>query len=579
MKPLFTAIVIITITLFFIVPFKVAAQTEATIIVPASPIGNINDFIMGDTTSTGARAHPNAIYTLYRDSLYFFTNQMDVNFNLNLVAASGTGALPVLVPAINPDNSRPNHFINLQSGNLSLKHLYIFGIAPDDVPPSTGRAIVIAGDSMDVKIDSCIFDGWTEAALWDQGLWNSFWLTDNLFRNIQDYVSYYWGDSFFNYKAPCDTVVMLNNTMFCDEGYAYALTDYNNYTDFEHNTIFLEGGQVMFLSAITNGIFSNNIFYGVNVEGGLPIMSMSTLGTIGAKYNITEAQRHLKIDNNDYFWPQSMQSFWQQYSLQGPTWFDSTVTGMFQDTVFQADTLISVNNNLVKTDTGFIYAYDTSFASTNTIQRSDTTFVINITKLDKWHPHFETSGNLNVDPGFSSAFTAQSDSLLQYVYLSKTGGLGFYLWSYVPSGSAFPPTQPIPENLVYTNTSLQHAGTDGYALGDLNWYPSQHQAWLNGVTGVETAKSNLPTGYGLNQNYPNPFNPSTIISYSIPRESNVALKVYNVLGQEVSTLVNKMQSAGNYSVSFDASRLSSGVYFYTIKAGSFMQVKKMMLLK
>jgi len=87
-------------------------------------------------------------------------------------------------------------------------------------------------------------------------------------------------------------------------------------------------------------------------------------------------------------------------------------------------------------------------------------------------------------------------------------------------------------------------------------------------------------GYELNQNVPNPFNPSTIISYSLKANSNVSIKVYNILGREVSTLVNERQNAGSYSISFNGSNLSSGVYFYSLIAdGNFVGTKRMLFLK
>jgi hypothetical protein len=89
----------------------------------------------------------------------------------------------------------------------------------------------------------------------------------------------------------------------------------------------------------------------------------------------------------------------------------------------------------------------------------------------------------------------------------------------------------------------------------------------------------MPRTFELGQNYPNPFNPSTVMSYQLPVASNVSLKVYDVLGREVATLVNGRQEAGRYSVSFNAASFASGVYFYRLQAGNFVQTKKMMLVK
>ena len=85
--------------------------------------------------------------------------------------------------------------------------------------------------------------------------------------------------------------------------------------------------------------------------------------------------------------------------------------------------------------------------------------------------------------------------------------------------------------------------------------------------------------FNLEQNYPNPFNPSTKINYTLAERSNVTIKVYDVLGNEIATLINTTQEAGAYDVNFDASQLSSGLYIYTLNAGNFTSSKKMMLLK
>jgi hypothetical protein len=88
-----------------------------------------------------------------------------------------------------------------------------------------------------------------------------------------------------------------------------------------------------------------------------------------------------------------------------------------------------------------------------------------------------------------------------------------------------------------------------------------------------------PSVFFLDQNYPNPFNPSTNIKYSIPASSNASLKVYDILGKEISTLVNEYQQAGTFDIVFDGSKLASGVYYYQLTAGEMTATKKLMLTK
>ena len=99
------------------------------------------------------------------------------------------------------------------------------------------------------------------------------------------------------------------------------------------------------------------------------------------------------------------------------------------------------------------------------------------------------------------------------------------------------------------------------------------------VTAVEGNKDNLPVSYELKQNYPNPFNPTTEIAFTLANQENVSLVVYNIIGQEVATLISSPMSVGSHAVKFNASNLSSGIYLYRLKAGNFVSIKKMILLK
>ncbi|MFA6978537.1 MAG: T9SS type A sorting domain-containing protein [Ignavibacteriaceae bacterium] len=99
------------------------------------------------------------------------------------------------------------------------------------------------------------------------------------------------------------------------------------------------------------------------------------------------------------------------------------------------------------------------------------------------------------------------------------------------------------------------------------------------TTGMDTPKEQVPTTFALKQNYPNPFNPNTVISYQLSVDSKVNLKVFDILGNEIATLVNEEQPLGIYQVSYNQQQLSSGVYFYQLHAGDFVQTKKMILLR
>jgi len=99
------------------------------------------------------------------------------------------------------------------------------------------------------------------------------------------------------------------------------------------------------------------------------------------------------------------------------------------------------------------------------------------------------------------------------------------------------------------------------------------------LMGVTPISGEIPTSYSISQNYPNPFNPATKIDFALPKSSNVVLKVYNTLGKEVAVIFSGFLSAGSYTADFNASELSSGIYFYTINTGDFTETKKMILVK
>lgn len=140
----------------------------------------------------------------------------------------------------------------------------------------------------------------------------------------------------------------------------------------------------------------------------------------------------------------------------------------------------------------------------------------------------------------------------------------------------------------WDNCTFANSIVSALATGDTNLYAGTalispigvfRRPLSQMVTSVKEKGSATPATFSLNQNYPDPFNPSTVIGYELPMNSFVTLKVYDVLGREVRTLVDERQISGTHSVTFNASGLTSGVYFYRIEAGMYHDTKKILLLK
>ena len=157
----------------------------------------------------------------------------------------------------------------------------------------------------------------------------------------------------------------------------------------------------------------------------------------------------------------------------------------------------------------------------------------------------------------------------------SSGKAFFYRWE-------FPCPWPLPENLAYTNATLLTGSDNGLPVGDLNWFPDKRKEWGENYETIDVNDgkiATIPTAFNLEQNYPNPFNPSTVICFQLSERTKVSLKVYDMLGREVSSLVNQVMEAGEHKVNFNANNLTTGVYFYTLRCDNFISLKKMMLMK
>jgi hypothetical protein len=137
----------------------------------------------------------------------------------------------------------------------------------------------------------------------------------------------------------------------------------------------------------------------------------------------------------------------------------------------------------------------------------------------------------------------------------------------------------------WTNPTVTEVKPDGTIVFEMTLPPADYSYrvykldWNGGPISIKNEKDKIPSSYALDQNYPNPFNPSTSIGFSVPKKGIVRIVLYDAMGNEVKTVLNEEKNPGSYYVNFDATALSSGVYFYKMVSGDFSEAKKMMLIK
>jgi hypothetical protein len=202
-------------------------------------------------------------------------------------------------------------------------------------------------------------------------------------------------------------------------------------------------------------------------------------------------------------------------------------------------------------------------------------------KLQYW-PWISVNDNGNIAIVWLDTRNTTDISIFEaYLARSNDGGLTFTneLLSTQPSPTGVPGTNVRFGDYIcidYWKNKIVPVWTDERA-GSYNM--EIYTALINTSVGITPSVNNVPDKFELLQNYPNPFNPTTNIKYQIPNNSYVSLKVFDIIGKEITTLVNEKQSPGSYEVSFDGSNLPSGVYFYKLITGNYSETRKMVLIK
>jgi hypothetical protein len=549
---------VFSVLLVLLMQIMVSAQVADTVLVPTEDSqgqpGTLARFILGDTTATGERNNINRVYKLQRGGIYLLQGQMYCEkFPLILIADDDeTTAPPVIAPFPLADGSIPRITITVYKNSL-FKNIYMQGCAPNDVRNSSDRPFATAAvDSITITVENCIIEGFKTAGLYNASNHAKIFMKDNLWRN-NNWKGVFTGQFFYNAAtATIDTLSIVNNTFFCGSSYFMCTNrKYAGYVRFEHNTLFINHTNPFYAPYLSNADIKNNIFFspaaGGETEaeriGGyydwngerLAVFSIDTIPTdIATENGITDENRRVVFSNNAYYWPQVLKDFWAANdTVDAPLFMNDRTKNFFSN--------------------------------------------------DSRYPNLVEENNTEVDPGFNSSIMTMVDTLMTYVNLFRKQGSAIPYFYNPQGGSIFPCRWPIPEDLAYSNVDLQSAGTDGFALGDLNWFPEQKAEWL--ITGVEIENPGyIPVDFTISDAYPNPFNPETNIKFNLAKAAKVKLAVYNVLGEKVKDIINSELNAGSYSAKWDATdnsgvKVASGIYMFRIESESFTAAKKIVLMK
>ncbi|RJP62761.1 MAG: T9SS C-terminal target domain-containing protein [Ignavibacteriales bacterium] len=583
MKKLFFAI-IIAIAVYFFSSGEVHAAVNDTLTIHALD-GNLEQIINGDTTNTGMQAHK-AYKLVSLDTTYVFQGPVSVKSDFTIVGVLGAdGRPPCIQPMTLPDGSLPIRMFSLNGANTKavFKNLYLTGRSTDntiasgiDFDNGAGSIIQVAAEGIRLTVDNVVFCDWPTNNIAYSANNVSLFVTNCKFRNATNSGAWYSGEAVRNTynSASSDSIVMKYNTMFCIAYSCLCPVTINpaKYLEFSHNSVIYTFKNPFWIYNMTDGKVNDNLFYAPFSGGSnftehfgmwdqlrsfavTGVVDFDTLLTPMAEWLdpadignpnfmwLAEAKRNIEVKNNICYWPQAVRDIWTAWndtahvdSIVTPVWMNERTIGMFADDVH-------------------------------------------------W-PGLVAAGNLEVDPQFGSSFndiifnnTECGDGFKDYFRVVRSNEVGTVAkYGYkleTVEGDNWIPLWPLPElqDMQYSNAALKTGGTDGKPIGDPGWF-------TGGITAVDKDKNQLPDKFVLENAFPNPFNPSTTIKFSIAKDGNVNLKIFDILGQSVKTILNnEYKNMGTYEFNVDMNGFANGLYFYTLQQDEQQITKKMILLK
>jgi len=529
----------------------------------------LNDIIVGDTTATGERQDTERVYVLQRGGTWFWNNTVTNNgWAINIQAEDGTGDRPKVYSMPTPGTTSVPYNLVSVAGDVIVKNCMFSGHYDEDstfINTYGATYILFRGETAGnfrIELVGNLFMNTQQAIASTFSAIHAAIFKDNVIINdgIAQLAGAGNGRVIDTRNVSIDSLIFINNTVMYGFDrvvrHKSSVGRLNNFV-FDHNTVYEHGGRYGFLAL---GAVGNK----VQITNNLLVDPMAS----GCDTN-SQRQSDFK-EMNEFDANGKVKMAWIYHA---PVTSD-TLGGVSVNTEWK----ISNNYWHITPEMAAMYATCISNGWNPTIATVRTLSESIKSKIDT------TKAFYNLDDFSFTKVPAPFDGTM--LWLTKPTSEGGTNGG--SSGGTFVPYETYPMsyfgagtsnlNCAYSTSSAAYTGAENsLPAGDLNWFPSKKTDWENNTDVNEF--SVIPSAFSLEQNYPNPFNPTTKITYSIPKESKVSLEVFNVLGQKVATLVNNSQAAGSYSVNFNASKLSSGLYIYRLVTSEFTTSRKMMLMK
>lgn len=516
-------------------------------------------FVVADTNADGEQLHD--AYRLERGKTYLY-NQSPVFKNPITLFADPPGDTddtkpPKIMLTTDDQGAAPYEHCITTFADLTVKNI-AFSSMTADYGYSWANAILLQADGLTIHLEGCHFTltGW---GMIEANVNNTTFVFDKC--HVRNGTVCGSGDEwcpfFFEINTgSAESLIVRNSTFFNLQGSVINIETQNLIKEliFDHNTLVnVVKGFSSAIHAHTNSTVTNNIFYNVaphsqlneqiaDIEDAVQnsVINADTLvsnlpnAPPEMTFYMAEEDRTFHLKNNAYFWTQDVKDYWADYAaadLAPQVWMNTRAQAMFDD--------------------------------------------------DVGYPNFVAENNVEIDPNFTNF--GGTEAMVANMRAHRDGG-AFGFWGWDPDSVDFPNLHwailqwPLPEDFSYT---ADIPSTDGYHVGSLMYYPTELAQYEAGLTGIGDEKvATIPHRFTLDQNYPNPFNPTTNIRFKLDTAGKVSLKIYNVSGQLVKTVVDQTKiQAGVHTYQVNMSDLSNGVYFYQLQKGSETLTKKLTLMK